>query len=581
MDLIEGYTMHNFTTGSGRPSVDKPWLKYYGEESFGVQVSNISLYDYLYECNCNYMDSIAVNYYGNKISYRALFADIDRAAQAFLDYGISSGDVVTLVTLSCYASVVSFYALNHIGAISNYVNVLANREELVRYYKDSGSKYVIFLDIFASRSLAAAKTAGLAGAVYISLDFGMSFVTKVGFHNKMRKFNRDFINDDLTTSFEAIFNNAGSLENTELIKHESSVCCHAHTGGTTGFPKTVLLEDKALNSVASYYNVSVRHNRGEVFLSVMIPYVIYGLCVNIHMPLCLGLTTVIIPKFETEMWSVYIKKYRPNHLVAIPAYVIAMLDDPKLKKADLSCFMTFAVGGDGMTGTLEEKVNRFIHERGCRVSLLYGYGMSETCASAVTQFNYAHKAGSVGIPFSMNNVMAYNNNTDTECGYNEIGEICLQTITQMVGYKDNEAENAKLFRVHDDGSVWIHTGDMGYIDEDGFVFMTGRMKRMIMTVVDGMVVKIFPAQVEEVISSSQNVQDVCVVGAVNGSNRVLRAFVIRNSQTEKSDESIVSELRGLCEKKLADNMRPYFYEFCDKFPRTVAGKVDYQIMTEG
>lgn len=573
--------MNNFSNGTGLPSIDKPWLKYYGEETLNVEVPDCSLFDYLYACNCEHMGDIAVNYYGNKVNYRTLFADINRATQAFLDYGIAAGDVVTLVTLSCYASVVSFYALNRVGAVANYVNVLANREELVKYYKDSESKYVIFLDLFAGRALAAAKTAGLAGAIYFSLDFGMNTVTKIGFHYKMRKFNRDFTNDELTSSFEDMFNKAGKLENADILKHDNGICCHAHTGGTTGFPKTVLLEDKALNSVAAAYNVTVRHERGEVLLSVMIPYVIYGLCINIHMPLCLGLTTVIIPKFETEMWSVYLKKYKPNHLIAIPAYVIAMLDDPKLEKADLSGFMTFAIGGDGMTSTLEEKMNKFLHEHGCKNSLISGYGMSETCASAVSQFNYAHKIGSVGIPFAMNNVMAYNNNTDTECGYNEIGEICLQTRSQMVGYKDNEAENNKIFRIHSDGSKWVHTGDMGYIDEDGFVFMTGRMKRMIMTVVDGMVVKIFPAQVEETISTNEDVQDVVVVGAVNGSNRVLRAFIIRDAHSEKTDDEIVANLRELCAKKLADNMRPYFYEFCDKFPRTVAGKVDYQLMTEG
>lgn len=268
------------------------------------------------------------------------------------------------------------------------------------------------------------------------------------------------------------------------------------------------------------------HERGQIFLCTMIPYVVYGTLINIHMPLCLGLETVIIPKFDPDEWPQYIKKYRPNHCCSIPAYVASMLDNPQLNRMDLSNLLTVGLGGDGMNVPLENDLNSFLKSVGSPAKIQKGYGMTETCATAIVEFKTAGKVGSVGIPLVKNIAMAYDNENQRECHYGETGEICMQCASTMIGYKDNETEMKNLFRVHPDGSVWIHTGDLGYIDEDGFVFLIGRLKRMIMTVIDGAVYKIVPSRVEEEINKHENVQDSCVVSSSDGKNKVLKAFVV-------------------------------------------------------
>ena len=572
--------MNNEGVLTGLPSVDRPWMKYYSEEAVNVRLPQGTVYEYLYECNCEHIEDVAINYYGDKITYRQFFKDIDRAAAGFAEHGIARGSIVTIVTLSCYASVVCFYALNRIGAVSNFVNVLSSKEDIRTYVRDADSAYVICLDLFAKRGIDAVGGMNVREVIYISLEMGMPLATKIGYRHQMRKFSHDFEQDDLAVSFDALMKEANALDEA-VISTEAGLCCLAHTGGTTGFPKSVLLNDNALNAIAAEYNASMQHERGEVFLCTMIPYVIYGLVTNIHMPLCLGLTTVIVPKFEPEKWSIYIKKYGVNHFAAIPAYVSALIENKNVAKMDLSGLKTVALGGDGMNNTLEERINSFLAEHGCSVEMVMGYGMSEVCASAVTRYNYAHKLGSVGIPFVKNNIMAYDNDGECECGYNQTGEICLQAATEMMGYKDNVEDTQKLIRIHPDGSRWIHTGDMGYIDEDGFLFLTGRMKRMIMTVIDGAVYKLFPSQVENVISTCPDVADVCVVGGIKGTNRVLRAYIVRNPHFSGSDEQLESYLRNLCRVELADHMQPYFYEFIDKMPLTPAGKVDYKKLSEG
>ncbi len=565
----------------GLPSVERPWLKYYSQEVKSTTVPQLGMYDFVYENNKDYPDNIALNYFGKKTSYGEFFKMIDTEAKAFAAQGVKAGDVVTIVSVTCVPAVVSLYALNKIGAVPNYLNVLATREELEIFFSEAESKVVITLDLFAKDVLTAAANTGVEKVIVYSLAEGMPPITALGFKFKTRKLDHSFLeNNKLVMNWKDFIASAEGQPDITYVKKSDELAYLGHTGGTTGFPKNVLLSDNSFNTVAHYYNLCMAHNRGDVFLSAMIPYVVYSGIINIHMPLSLGFETVLIPKFDVEEWPDYIKKYHPQHCGIIPAYAAPMLNNEKLAKMDLSCLKTIGMGGDGMNIPLEEGVNALMASRGSTARLRKGYGMTEVCATAVTEFEYACKVGSVGIPLPANVVMIYDNDKQEELGYNETGEICMQCASMMIGYKDNEAEMKTLIRTHADGSEWIHTGDLGYVDEDGFLFLVGRMKRVIMTVIDGKVYKIFPIKVEEVISTNEGVYDVCVVSASKKNDKVLKAFVIKNAESKQTDEELENELRALCERKLQENMRPAFYEFCKEFPRTPAGKVDYRALED-
>ena len=262
----------------------------------------------------------------------------------------------------------------------------------------------------------------------------------------------------------------------------------------------------------------------------------------------------------------------------VPAYISGMFSDDKLKDIDFSKIRTIAMGGDGMNETLEKDINSFFKEHGCDIDVVKGYGLSEVSATAVSTFPGCNKIGSVGIPLYKNNMMVYDNEKGCEQTYNEVGEICLQCASRMMGYMGNEDATKDLFKIHADGSEWLHTGDLGYVDEDGFLFLVGRMKRVILTTKDGVAYKVFPNAPEEILDSHEAVVQSCIVGAKDGDNQVLRAHIVLSDVDMSKCEQIEKELRIICDKELPSYSRPTFYTFCNCLPLTAAGKVDYRAL---
>lgn len=429
---------------TGYPSIDKPWLKYYSEEAINAPLPECTIYEYLWENNKDHLDDAALIYFGKKITYGELFEDIDKAACAFLALGLKAGDVCTVVSISCVNSVVVFYALNKIGAISNYINAIASEDEFRTYFSEARSKCVVTLDLFAEKVIKSLDASVTKNVVAFSLADYMPKMASIGYKLKFPKINLEYADCIMWCDFISKSTNSESYE----FKHSAdTVSIWAHTGGTTGFPKTVLLTDKAYNTVVMQYMQSMKHKRGEVFLNIIIPFVVYGMLTCLHMPLCLGLTVAIIPKFEAKDWKKYITMYHPNHIAGIPSYYSPMLIDPNIKSIDLSEIVTFAAGGDGLNEQLENDLNVFLRQHGSKAQLIKGYGMTEVCSSAVTAFGDYSKIGSVGIPLAKNNIKAYDADKKCECKYGEVGEIMLSSPSLMVCYKDNDKETHDLISV--------------------------------------------------------------------------------------------------------------------------------------
>lgn len=532
---------------TGFPSIDKPWLKYYSEQELNMEIPLYSLYDYLYQNNKDNLASYAINYFGTKITYGELFRNIDAVAKAFKAQGVLAGDVCTIVSVSCVTEVLCFYALNRIGAIPNCVNVLASEDELAEYFVDVESRIVVTLDLFGDKVLGATKKTKVDKIICFSLTEWMPAIIKLGYTYKTRKVDKSFLRDSKVLEWKE-FLHVSRAENINLDykKNGETVGVMAHTGGTTGFPKTVLLSDNALNTVACQYKYGMKHEIGDVFLNILVPFVVYGSSTCMHMPLCLSLCVVIIPKFDAADWYTYITKYKPKHIAGIPSYVEPMLKDAKLDKVDMSCIKTIAVGGDGMNEKLETELNQFLEKHNSKAQIIKGYGMTEVCATALTCYDGANKLGSVGIPLVKNNMQIYDIECSKECGYGEIGEVCLCCASTMIGYKDKEEETDNLFKVHVDGNRWLHTGDLGYIDEDGFLFLVGRMKRMLILGDGGIKYKVFPHVIEEAICSVDDVQTACVISVDLKGNSFAKAYVVLKQFNEES-KRVEPKLRNKCE----------------------------------
>ena len=565
---------------TGYPSIDKPWLKYYGEEAINAELPKCSAYEYMYKNNKDYPQGIAIDYFGKKITYGELFENIDKVAVSFQEIGVKPGDVVTIVSVSCVTSVLCFYALNKIGAVSNFISVLSTEEELQQYLSDSSSDVVVSLDLFAQKVVKVAKKGGIKNVIVYSLKEWMPGFISLGFAFKMRKFDRTFLKEDIVLEWQDFLDKSKRKEFKEYTKNPKDVCVHGHTGGTTGFPKTVLLDDLSVNAIAHQYYLTFERERGQRFMNIIIPFVIYGLVSCMHMPLSLGLTLVIIPKFDDTNWAGYMKKQKPEFIGAIPSYITPMLKERKLDGVDMSGLKLVAVGGDGMTETLEKEVNEFFRNHNANIELIKGYGLSEVCASAITGMNGVNKIGSIGIPLVKNNIMVIDTENKKECTYGEVGELCLQCAALMEGYKDDIDATNDLIQIHSDNKKWVHTGDLAYIDEDGFVFLVGRIKRIILVANSEMGYKIFPNVIEEKIKEVNEVFQTCVIGATQGNDKVLRACVVLKNEFIGKEVEIEDKLRKKFKKDMSEFHRPTYYEFIEELPLTAAGKVDFRKLEE-
>lgn len=568
-------TKENEKQLTGYPSIDKPWLKYYSEEAINAPLPECTIYEYLWENNKDHLDDVALIYFGKKITYKKLFENIDKAARAFIGIGMKQGDVCTVVTPSCVNSVIVFYALNKIGAISNYINVIESESEIQKYFLEAKSKYIVTTELFLNKVLKASEKTEVTKIIKFSVSDYMPFMMKIGYKVKTKNFVKTKLKNG-TIAWRDFIKQSDCVRNINVIHGSESISIWGHTGGTTGVPKTVLLTNKAYNTVAMQYMKSMSYQRGQVFLNIIVPFVVYGMLTCMHMPLCLGLTVAIVPKFEAKDWFQYLKKYRPTHISGIPSYFSPMLEDEKLESIDLSFIKTFAAGGDGMTERLELDINKFLSEHGSQAKLLMGYGMTEVCSSAVTGFDNHSKIGSVGIPLFKNNIRIYNNEKKCECKYGEMGEVLLSSPSLMVGYKDNKKETDKLIMTDSDGIKWVHTKDLGYVDEEGYLFLLGRMKRFIIVGPEGLAYKVFPKKIEDVIMLSPEVAEVCVVSGHDGNELAPKAYVVLKSKTTASTEMITQKLTEICLQELPNYMRPYSYEYLTKMPTTAVGKIDYK-----
>lgn len=267
---------------TGYPSIDKPWLKYYNEEAINVPLPECSLYELLYARNKDNLQDYALDYFGKKMTFKTFFNRIDEAAKAFHALGVKEGEIVSIVSVSTPVSVICLYAINKIGAVSNYLNVLADTDDLRSFFIEAKSKVVVTLDLFAEKVLSAAESSSVEHVIVFSVELGMPLATKLGYRAKEGRV-RLPVGNPMLLLWKDFVNKAAGKPEIRCNKDPHKLCLLTHTGGTTGEPKAVMLTDYALNAVVGGYfaikdssEVLRGSKQNSVFLQVMIPFVVYG-----------------------------------------------------------------------------------------------------------------------------------------------------------------------------------------------------------------------------------------------------------------------------------------------------------------
>ncbi len=551
-----------------------PWAKNYGEVPLNLSYPTTTMSGCLFATAEAYPSTIALSFMGSNTSFAQLKQQVLVAARAFKAMGIGEDDVVSIVMPNVPQAIICLYALNHIGAIASMIHPLSAVGELVTYLTQTSSSVVITLDLFYKKLLEVQETVPLRQVLVASIADALSPPMKLGYAlTTGRKVKKVPLGANAMTFKAFLRTSKKYLQPTECTRSVNDVAVILFSGGTTGNTKAILLSNLNFNALA-LQTIAMSHEQiqGSRMLAAMPVFHGFGLGVCIHTMMVAGGTSILVPKFNVKSYAKLLKKEQPNFIAGVPTLFESLTRNPYLDSVDLSCLKGVFSGGDSLSIELKKKLDAFLRAHHCRVQVREGYGTTEcVTASCLTPYNM-EREGSIGFPYPDTTYVICRPESVEELGTNVEGEICISGPSVMLGYLNNEIETHQTLRIHADGNTYLHTGDIGLIDDEGFVFFKQRLKRIIIT--SGY--NVYPSQIENVIDSHPSVQASCAIG-VPDSHKMQKIKVFVTLRTHGSDESVLKdELMQLCRKHIARYALPYDIEVRKELPKTLVGKIAYK-----
>lgn len=557
-----------------------PWLKYFGDMPAHLDYPKGSMYEAVRESAITKkkMNSVAYEFQGKKTNYKHFLNKIEVLGKAYKSIGIDEGDMVTVCMPNTPQGVDTFYALNRIGAVPAMIHPLSAVGEIAFYINSTQSKAVLVVDLFYEKVLEALKQVKHPVKVVVAhikdeLPFPLNMLYPLTVKKKPAPLPKDNKN---VIDWSDFISGGKKVKLSDKFPKAEDTAVILFSGGTTGTSKGIQLTNLNMNALAAQVAANAGFTmEGLRMFSVMPLFHGFGLGVGIHTALMASGTCIIIPQFTIKTYARDVKKYKPNVIVGVPTLYEALLRSEGFD-FDLSFLRGMFCGGDSLSVELKKKVDKFLKEHNATIQVREGYGTTEcVTASCLTPYD-TYREGSIGIPLSDTYYTIVNPNNDTELPYGEEGEICICGPTVMKGYLNNAEETASTLRRHEDGNLWLHTGDLGYMDEDGFVYYKQRMKRLI--IVSG--INVYPSQVENAIDAHPDVLLSCAVGIPDPYKmHVVKAFVVLRQGVEPSDK-IKEEIIENCKKNVSRYGVPREIEFRTELPKTLVGKVAYRVLEE-
>ena len=545
--------------------------RYYGENAH-LDYGDETLYDKVLESKSKFGSFTAYDFMGKSVSYNDFLSEIDQCSKALKGMGVKVGDSVTVCLPNVPQAVIMFYAINKIGALASMVHPLSAENEIMFYLNESKSKVAITLSQFYDKFEAIKGKTPLKKLIVAKI--GEALPTVKGFFYKFIGHEPKVAKEPWVISWQDFLASASEYTgNVNSYGSGETPAVILFSGGTTGTSKGILLTNLNFNALARQTAVaSSCFEAGDTMLSVMPVFHGFGLGVGIHTMLAHGGRCVLVPRLNVAEFPGMFKKYRPNYMAGVPTLFEAMLRNEDMQKADLSCLKGLFSGGDSLSIELKKKIDAFLKDRGASIQVREGYGTTEcVTASCLTPID-SYREGSIGIQFPDTHYKIVIPSTNDEMPLGQMGEICISGPTVMKEYINNPKETSQTLRTHDDGKVYLHTGDLGYMDEDGFIYFVQRLKRMIVT--SGY--NVYPSQIENVIDAHEAVMFSTVIG-VKDDYRIQRvkAFIVLKPGFSPTDE-IKASIEAHCEKNIAKYALPKEYEYRDNLPKTLVGKVAYR-----
>ena len=559
--------------------VRTPWKDYMGEVPMHLEYFDGSMFEAVERIAKKYPGNIAFTFMGKSTTYRQMIREIEQCAKALKTIGVREGDKVTIAMPNCPQAIYMFYAVNLVGGIANMIHPLSAEKEIEFYLNASESVAAVTLDQFYNKFEKVRERTKVVNMIIASVRDALSPTIKAGYMltegRKIEKIPEDapviMWKDFMKLSRSCYYK-------TYKVKREGAdPAVILYSGGTTGTTKGIVLTNKNFNALGQQVIAANPMFRpGDKMLAVMPMFHGFGLGVSIHSMLSQGGRCVLVPRFTPQSYAKLILKHRCNFIAGVPTLYEALLRVPTMDGADLSFLKGVFSGGDSLSIELKKRFDKFLFDHHAVIQVREGYGTTECVTASCLTPTHMAKEGSIGLPFPDTYYDIVKPGTQESLPYGEEGEICISGPTVMMEYVGHPEETAQTLQTHPDGRVWVHTGDLGYMDDDGFIYFKQRIKRMIIT--SGY--NVYPSQLENILDAHDLVQMSCVIGVPDSLKmQKVKAFVMLKPGLKPCDE-YRDILMAYCRKNIAKYAMPYEIEFREQLPKTLVGKVAYRVLEE-
>ena len=560
-------------------NVKTPWISHLGGVPAQLEYFQGSMYDKVASISENYPDYIAYDFMGSKTRYKDFIRKVDECARALAAIGVKEGESVTICMPNAPQAVIMFYAVNKIGAIANMVHPLSGEKEIEFCLKESASVVCLTLDQFYGKFENIRNNIPLRSLILTSIKDALSPIKKKGYYlAEGRKIKKVPANAEIVWWEKFLRDGARYHGPFHAVRKSEDPAVILYSGGTTGTMKGILLSNMNFNALSQQIiATNPMFKPGDKMLAVMPIFHGFGLGVCIHSMLASGGRCLLIPRFNPESYAKLLKKHKPNFIAGVPTLYEALLRIKSLDRVDLSCLKGVFSGGDSLSIELKKRFDAFLANHNASIPVREGYGTTECVTASCLTPSHMAKEGSIGLPFPDTFYKIVKPGTEEEVPYGEEGEICLAGPTVMMEYINNPEETANTLRRHKDGLTWVHTGDLGMMDDEGFIYFRQRIKRMIVT--SGY--NVYPSRIENILDAHELVHMSCVIGVPDPYKiQKVAAFVVLKPDVKVSEDEARKILLEYCSKHVAKYAMPAYIEFRDMLPKTLVGKVAYRVLEE-
>jgi len=553
----------------------KPWLKFYEGIPESIDYPEVTMYEAVMETAEKVPEAIAYDFMGYTSTYQTFAEEINRFADVLAHLGLAKGDRITIAMPTTPQGIICFYAANKLGAIASMIHPLSTISEIEFYVSVSKSTFALTIDAFYDKFNAVMDKTCLELLILTKIPDYLPLLKGIGFTlTKGRKIPKVPPDPRVRWWKDLMKISVPEAPRAQMGSHELAVILYS--GGTTGKPKGIMLSNYNFISQGLQCAHWVGMDPKDSILAILPIFHGFGLGVCVNSAFMGGGKSILVPTFTPEDVAKLIKSKRPSLVVGVPTLFEALNNHPGFQKTDLSCLKAAFCGADTLPRKVKEKFEAIVQRQGADVKLLEGYGLTEAVTGIMATPINEYREGSIGIPFPDMKAKIVDPETREEVPIGEEGEICIAGPAVMMGYLEQPEETAETLVKHDDGETWLHTGDIGTMDEDGFFYFRLRQKRMIKS--SGM--NVYPAQVEEQLYKHPEVAEVCVIGVPDKTQiERVKAFVVLKDKSKAGPE-MEKQLVAHCRKDLIKWSCPRNIEFRDELPLTLVGKVAYKVLED-